>query len=403
VGGSRAGEKGFEARVDAALGRWVGFVERHAGATAWTIVALTLAALALAAGRLGINSDNIRMLGEDLPVRQRHDEFARVFPNLTNALLVVVDGPTPEAARNGAQELSERLLQRRDAFADVYLPGAGPFFERNGLLYLTPEELSDLGDQIARLQPFLIALEREPTIASLTSLVRVGLERFDPADDPAALAAVLDRIGRATVSVYEEYPIAVSWEDLFVRGSALEAATRQVIVAEPILDFDSALPAADALRAVREEAAALAAPALRVRVTGNPALNHEEMLALVWDVGVSGIVSFAIVVGLLWLALRSWRLVATGVATLLVGLVWTTAFAAVAIGDLNLVSLTFAVMYIGLGIDFAIHLGMNYAELRRNGEESGAALRGAMRLVGSSLVLCALTTTIGFYAFLPTA
>jgi hopanoid biosynthesis associated RND transporter like protein HpnN len=402
LGGPRAGESGFERRVDAVLARWVGFVERYAAAVAWAIVALTLVALGIAAARLGINSDNIRLLGEELPVRQRHDEFARVFPNLTNALLVVVDGPTPEAARQGAERLAARLAGRSGDFTDVYLPGAGPFFERNGLLYLTPEELSELGDQIARLQPFLIALEREPTIARLASLVHAGLERFPSAGDPAAMAAVLDRIGHATVSVYEEYPVAVSWEDLFVRGSALEATTRQVIVAEPILDFDSALPAADALRAVRAEAAALAAPELRVRVTGNPALNHEEMLALVWDVGVSGVVSFALVVGLLWLALRSWRLTAAGVATLLVGLVWTTAFAALAIGDLNLISLTFAVMYIGLGIDFAIHFGMHYAELRRQGTQNETALRGATRLVGSSLVLCALTTTIGFYAFLPT-
>ncbi|HEY8495055.1 MAG TPA: MMPL family transporter, partial [Myxococcota bacterium] len=402
MGGPRSEASGFEARVDVALGRWVAFVERRAAATAWTIAALALVALVIAATRLGIDSDNIRLLGEDLPVRQRHDAFARVFPNLTNALLVVVDGPTPEAARSGAQALAERLAARRDAFTDVYLPGSGPFFERNGLLYLTPDELAELGDQIARLQPFLLALEREPTIARLATLVGHGLEHLEQAGDPEQLAGVLDRIGRATVSVYAEYPVTVSWEELFVSGSALEASTRRVIVAEPVLDFDSPLPAAHPLRVIRETAAALEAPDLRVRVTGNPALNHEEMLALVWDVGVSGVVSFALVVLLLWLALRSWRLVAAGVATLVAGLVFTTAFAALAIGRLNLISLTFAVMYIGLGIDFTIHLGMHYAELRRGGADNQAALRGATRLVGASLVLCALSTTIGFYAFLPT-
>ncbi len=402
-----AAPRSAEARLDAALDAWVGFVERRARFVVWSVLAATLMSLAWAATHLGVNSDNIRMLGEDLPVRQRHDEFARVFPNLTNALLVVVDGPTPEATREAADALAVRLSAQPELFVDVFRPGSGTFFERNGLLFRTPEELEALGDQIAEFQPFLVALDREPTIATLTSLVEAGLERFDPATtDPSTWTAVFDRISHATVSVYEEYPVAVSWEELLLRGSALETRTREVLVVEPVLDFDSVLPAADALAAVRTAAAERnaepGAPEVRVRITGNPALNHEEMLALAWDIGVLGLLSFSIVAGILWLALRSWRLLVAALATLLAGLVWTTALASITVGHLNLVSLTFAVLYIGLGIDFAIHLLMHYAEQRRRGVEHRAALRGATRLTGSSLALCALTTSIGFYAFLPT-
>ncbi len=392
-----------EARLDAALDAWVGLVERHARVVVWMVLAVTVASLGWAATHLGVNSDNIRMLGEELPVRQRHDEFARVFPNLTNALLVVVDGPTPEATRRAADALALRLSERPEQIRDVFQPGSGAFFERNGLLFRSPEELEALGDQIAEFQPFLIALEREPTIATLTSLVKAGLERFDPdTTDPATWTAVFDRISDATVSVYEEYPVAVSWEELLLRGSALETKTREVLVVEPVLDFDSVLPAADALTAVRTAAAETSAPGVRVRITGNPALNHEEMLALAWDIGILGLLSFAIVAGILWLALRSWRLLLAALSTLLAGLVWTTAVASITVGHLNLMSLTFAVLYIGLGIDFAIHLLMHYAEERRSGVEHRAALRAATRLTGSSLSLCALTTSIGFYAFLPT-
>jgi hypothetical protein len=72
------------------------------------------------------------------------------------------------------------------------------------------------------------------------------------------------------------------------------------------------------------------------------------------------------------------------------------------VGHLNLISIAFAVLFIGLGVDFAIHLGMHYASLRRDGIEHAEALRDAARNVGSSLVLCALTTAIGFYVFVPT-
>jgi hopanoid biosynthesis associated RND transporter like protein HpnN len=82
--------------------------------------------------------------------------------------------------------------------------------------------------------------------------------------------------------------------------------------------------------------------------------------------------------------------------------VWTAAFAAVAVGHLNLISLSFAVLFIGLGVDFAIHLGMSYASLRRDGLDHATAMLDAVDYVGSSLVLCTLTTCIGFYVFIPT-
>jgi hopanoid biosynthesis associated RND transporter like protein HpnN len=126
------------------------------------------------------------------------------------------------------------------------------------------------------------------------------------------------------------------------------------------------------------------------------------MLGMAWDVGAGGVFCFLFVVFVLYLALRSLRLVAAAVATLLVGLIWTAAFATVAVGHLNLISLAFGVLFIGLGVDFTIHLGMSYAALRRDGLDHPSAAVAAVDSVGSSLVLCTLTTSIGFYVFIPT-
>lgn len=396
-----AASRSAETRLDAVLDAWVGFVGRHPRRVVLGVLAGTILAFGWAATHLGVNSDNLRMLGEESPVRQRHDAFARVFPNLSEALLVVVDGPTPTATRRAAEALEQKLAARDASFRDVFRPGSGPFFERNGLLYRSTEELDTLGDRLAAAQPFLIALEREPTLATLSSLVTAGLsEPTMVAADPALWTALFDRISHATREVHEDRPVAVSWRDLLLGDAAPGAKTRELLIVEPILDFESVLPAAEPLAAIRAAAAELGTPEISVRITGNPALNHEEMLALVWDVGVLGLISFALIAAILWLALRSYRLVVAALATLLAGLVWTAAIASVTVGHLNLVSLTFGVLYIGLGIDSAIHLLMHYAEERRGGLANDAALRGAARLVGSSLVLCAVTTSLGFFAFL---
>jgi hopanoid biosynthesis associated RND transporter like protein HpnN len=88
--------------------------------------------------------------------------------------------------------------------------------------------------------------------------------------------------------------------------------------------------------------------------------------------------------------------------TLVVGLALTAAFAALAVGQLNLLSVAFVVLNVGLGSDYVIHVLLRYRELAAAGRPTAAALVETMRGVGSSLVLCAVTTAAGFYAFIPT-
>jgi hopanoid biosynthesis associated RND transporter like protein HpnN len=396
----------FEARVTSLLCAWVDGVGRHARAVVAAALAITLLLGLYTARNLGVNSDNLRLIAEDLPFMQRHREFARLFPLLSNALIVVVDGKSPELARDGADALARALEARPQRFRDAFVPGGGPFFERYGLLYRSLEDLEEFADRLVQAQPLIAELERGGTLSELARLIRLGLERVGTAGpSPDHWSEVLDRVGSATVAVYDEYPLSISWEDLLLRGSALEVATRRVIVVEPVLDFESLLAARAAIEEIRETARGLGLVperGVRVRITGNPALNYEEMLGMAWDVGWTGLLSFAGVALLLWLAFHSKRLVTATLLTLVIGLVWTAAFAAAVIGHLNILSICFTVLFIGLGVDFAIHLGLNYLDLRRDGADNVAALRGATQICGSSLVLCSSTTAIGFFAFVPT-
>lgn len=396
----------FESRASELLCAWVDFAHQRARFVVTLIAVASLLLGVYAALNLGVNSDNLRLLSPDLPFMQQHREFARLFPTLDNSLIVVVDGQNPELARDGAEALRQALAARPEHFRDAYVPGGGAFFERYGLLYRSVGDLEEFSDQLVQVQPLIAELERGATLSSVVGLIRRGLEQAGKVGPkPEDWSAVLDRIGSATVEVYDEYPLSISWEDLLLRGSALEISTRRVIVVDPILDFDSVFAARGAISEIREAAAELGlAPerGVRVRITGNPALNYEEMLGMAWDVGWTGLLSFAGVALLIWIAFRSKRLVTAALITLVVGLIWTTAFAAAAIGHLNLISICFTVLFIGLGVDFAIHLGMNYLELRRQAQGHAAALRGAVEICGTSLVLCAITTTIGFYSFVPT-
>jgi hopanoid biosynthesis associated RND transporter like protein HpnN len=397
---------GLTAALGEALAGWVDRVHRHAR----TLIAVDLTLTVLLAGfvlaSLGVNMDNKRLVAPDLPFQQAAAAFARHFPLLEDSLLIVVDAETPEAARDATRALSDRLGDADGMFTDVYVPGGAPFFRQRALLYRTPEELDDFVDHLARLQPIIGELSRDQSIGNLARLIRIGLDQERASGtSPEDWARVLDRVGEATVRVFDEYPISVSWERLMLEGSALDPGTRQVIITEPVLEFSRLLAARRPIEVIRDAARDLGLTpesGVRVRITGNPALNYEEMLGLAWDVGYAGVLSFALVTVILFLAFRSLRLVSAAAITLLCGLVWTAAFAAASVGALNLLSIAFGVLFIGLGVDFAIHLGMQYTEAVRRGADSVEAWREAMRRVGGSLVMCTITTAIGFYVFVPT-
>ncbi len=389
------------------LCRWVDAVRTRAGRVLAAVGIATLGLGGFAACHLGINSDGLSLIDPDLPFMRNQAEFSELYPVLDNALLVVVDAETPELAREATDALVERLSGFSEHFDDVYVPGGSRFFEEHGLLYRELEELEEFADAMARMQPVIAELERDASLVNLGRMVRLGLEVLhDEGGDEAAWSSILDRIGRATVTIYSEYPIAVSWEEMLLRGSAVEVSTRRVIVLHPLLDFGSLLAAGSSMRVIRDTAEGLGLVperGVRVRITGNPALNYEEMLGLLWDIGVAGLFCFLLVAAVVYVALRSLRLVVAVVATLLVGLVWTAAFGAASVGDLNLASVSFAILFIGLGVDFGIHLGTRYVDLFAARRSHEVALREAVRGVGGSLVLCTVTTAIGFYVFVPTA
>lgn len=389
------------------LQRWLGWIAERANAVAATCLVLTLAALLYTFSSLGINADNLSLVSKSLESRRNHAAFAALFPNLEESILVVVDGETPALAREATEALAAELEAMGDTFRDVYVPGGGAFFEEHALLYRTVDELDVFADQLSTLQPIIARLERDPSLVQLAELVRLGLASGGDADLGAAQwTALLDEVGNATVSVYEEAPVRISWESMLLAGSDLEIPTRRVIIVDPHLEYERILVAASTIDAIDEairNAGLDALPGVRVRLTGNPALNHEEMIGLAWDIGGAGVFCFALVAVILYFAFRSWRLVIAALGTLLVGLVWTGAFATATIGELNLISIAFAILFIGLGVDFAIHFGMAFTDERRaHGLPSRESLGGAIDAIGRSLVLCGFTTAIGFLVFLPT-
>jgi len=384
---------------------WSGFTCRCAGRVLIMALLLTGGSLYYTAGHLGFNTSTNDMLSSELPFRQTYHIFENAFPQYLNNILVVIDGETPETARDAAKRLAKRLREQPELFKSVYLPRANRFFEEHALLFLKQDKLEQMSEDLAEIQPFLGKLTHDPSLRGLFSMLASAVDAVKDGDE-VEITPILVRVREALQANIEQRRYRLSWEEMMQDEGKVSDQRQQFILLHPNMDFGKLLAAKPAMQAIRAAAKNLhldAEHGLKVRLTGSVPLAHDELISVTRGAKFAGILALILVGIVLTVGLGSFRLVAATLICLMTGLSLTAAFATLAIGHLNLISVAFAVLYIGLGVDYAIHLCLRYRELEDMGMTPETALWQSVQDVGGSLVLCAITTAVGFYCFVPTA
>jgi len=389
------------------LVRWVEAVCRRASIVALASLLATVGAGYYFTANIAINTDVSDMLSPELEFRKLSRALSEAFPQFSDNILVVIDGQTPDLAQDGADALREKLVSEPGLFGDVYDPAGDPFFRRNGLLYLETDELADLGDRLAEAQPFLGKLWRDPSLRGLAGMLELAITESLKGKDAIRIEPVLDAMAETARAQAKGTFHTLSWHDLMLEDPAGKEGgdTRRLLLIQPALNFGTLAPAEAAMSRLRQIARELKMDpdhGLRVRLTGSAALSHEEFQSVEQGMGLAGVLSLVLVLGLLLGCFRSARMVIATLITLIMGLIWTAAFAIAAVGQLNLISVAFAVLFIGLSVDFGIHFGLRYLEEADGGADHARALARAASGVGLGLGLAAVAAAIAFYSFWPT-
>ena len=377
---------------------------------AWLVVAvaaaLTTGAIAYAVTHFAIDTDTAKLISPDLPWRQREAAFDAAFAQRVDLVAIVIDAATPELAEQTAAALAGRLAADTSRFKTVRRPDGGAFFDREGLLFASTDEVRKTTETLIAAQPLLGMLAADPSVrgvANALSTMLAGAQR-----DPAAfemLARPLATLADAFGTAVDGRAPPFSWRTMVAGGTSDPRELRRFVLVQPRLDYAALEPGAGATRAIREVAREVVgsnSAYVRVRLTGPVPLADEEFATLGEGAGVNAAIMLAAVLALLWLALRSARLVAAVLASLAVGLALTAAFGLAAFARFNLISAAFAVLFVGLGVDFGIQYCVAYRARRRANDELRAALRDAGSDVGGALALAAASTAVGFFAFAPT-
>ncbi len=379
---------------------------------AWLVVALSALAGSgfgwVAVNRLDIDTDTVRLLSDKLPWRQREIAFDKEFPQNSNLIAVVVRASTPEQAESATAALTAKLAPS-PLFTSVTRPDGGPFFDKNGLLLLPVADVQSLADSMIKAQAFIGNIAADPSLRGLTNTLALALEGVKRGDtDRASLAPALNGISDALAANLDPYmPLRpMSWQSMLTGRKPSATDIQRFIQVKPVLDFESLTPgkhATDFIRKSAEEIGLTPANGITIKLTGDVPLNDEQFATVSQGLGLSMIVAITLVALLLYGALRSVRMALAIMATLVVGLLGTAAFAALAVGTLNLISVAFAILFIGIAVDFGIQFSVRYRAQRNREDDFARALVGTGRLVGPPLVLAAIAAGSGFLSFLPTA
>lgn len=383
--------------------RWADISYRYA---IWIIlfilVTVTLSSLYVV-NNLGVHTDTTDMLSEDVPFRANHIRYRQSFPQYEDTLLLVLDAPTPEQAHLAAKRFTRHLQNDVTQFPNTYYLTGEPFFEQNGLFYKDLNELSRITDYLAAAQPLIARLANNPTLVAFSSVLKDAVEELRKGRQ-LELEPVFSGVSATLDARLADKSRALSWQAL-LGGEAQKNTYQELIIVQPKLDYSQIFAAEGPIEAIRASAKGMgfAPDAIeKLRITGEVALAHDELNSAMHGAQDAGLLALVLVAVVLMIAFRSVGAIFTIIVSLLLGLLLTAAFATVAVGHLNLISIAFAVLYIGLGVDFAIHFLLRLEEIRKPEQTVSEAVYKTGGDMGPSLLICALTTAIGFYAFMPT-
>jgi hopanoid biosynthesis associated RND transporter like protein HpnN len=371
------------------------------------MVALVLAVAAgfYTARNFEINTDINTLISPKLDWRQRDNQFDKAFDR-DRTILAVVDAPTPELASAATAALVAKLSGDTKHFDSVQSLGSGEFFNKNGLLFLPTKEVAELTGQFEQAAPLIEIMAGDPSLRGLTGALETGLVGIKRGEFKLdSTARPFSMIAETVEDVLKTGSATFSWRALTSDKPLTDSDRRNFIEFKPLLDFNALEPGKDASDAIRQAAVDLNFAGeyhARVRLTGPVPMADEEFATVQDGAVANGIGTILVVLLILWMALHSSKIIFAVFVNLFIGLSITTAVGLMMVGSFNPLSVAFAVLFIGLGVDFGIQFSVRYRSERFKGEDLKGALAKAAERSAVPLSLAAMATASGFLSFLPT-
>ena len=392
-------------QITALVVRAIDFCAQHAWPVIAAAIVLAAASSWYAVTHFSMTTDINQLISTNIAWREREAAFEKAFPQF-ELIVAVIDAPTPELVEEASDALAQKLSEQKDMFRSVHDPRGGAFFAQNGFLFESTDELKPQLTALTQAQRLVQVLAGDPSLRGVIQALQFGLLGVQGGRITLDQMTWALQLGADTLEqINGGQPASFSWRELVQGRKATTSELRHFLNIKATLDYselEPGLKATDAIRKAANDLDFAGKYQARLRLTGPVPMSDEEFATIKENAGLNATVTVAIVLLILWLALRWARIIFAVFFSLVVGLAITAAIGMMLVGTLNLISVYFAVLFVGLGVDFGLQFSVRYRAERHTIDSVRGALLEAGRRAGAPLTLAALATAAGFLSFLPT-
>lgn len=379
------------------------------------VLLISCAAAGYTASCLKFHTKRSDLIDPEADFHKRWIEYTESFGDSSD-IVVVVEGESPQPIQKVLDDLGARLAREPELFTNILYKADTSALRRKGLQYFPPQALAAGLNRLTDYQPVAQgrweAARLDYAVRSTDYRLRNALNTSDPVWGHFALDRA-ERLANSLSGAFQQSGEFQSpWPEIIPGSFSIPALTEKstyllnetgtmgflkvVPVSNQKDDFNGDSKAVDR---IREIIAVVSEnhPEMKIGVTGIPVLENDEMRRSQSDMTLASLISFAAVGLLMFLGFRGFRHPLLAMLMLIIGMAWTFGYTTLVVGHLNILSVSFAVILIGLGIDFAIHYLARYLEQRHHGQPLRPALRETSMSVGTGIVTAAITTALAFF------
>jgi hopanoid biosynthesis associated RND transporter like protein HpnN len=382
-------------------------------------VALFLACILYTVGYLKTDMNRDNLVGTNQKHHQDFLNLQKEFPQQGNDLEVVVESDSLEKNQQFVERIALKMQAETNLFRDVFYQQSLSVMGAKALLFADEEDLAGLKAKLDDALPFIRQFTPTTNLISLFEQINTAF-RTAPRETNAqtesliqALPALTRIVSQCTDCLVHPGAPAPSVATLFIAGSETNTYItfdhgRIFLVRAYVPNAETNGPSArtqdelnglaiDRLRQLLHETQ-IEVPGLNVGLIGEPVLDYDETVQSQKDITFASIMSLVLCALIFIYGYNETGRPVKATICLVVGLVYTLAFTTLVVGHLNVLTLPFVPMLIGLGIDYGVHLITRYEEELRHGKTAEAAITKAMVFTGQGIFTGALTTAGAFLA-----
>jgi hypothetical protein len=377
-------------------------------------LATAVVSLVLTFTRLGFHTSRAELLNPKSDYNQRWIKYTEEFGDKED-VVVVVEGASREAVVPVLDELFAAIAPQRRLFDMVLHSIDLSRIRQKGLHYLQPTELVSIERFLDKMESILRGDWSALNLGNIAGYVTAAMQSGGAPPAPEALLAAQSEIARLSdglaAALGPSGRYRSPWPEMCASGVVpAELASGHLLAEDGRLGFvllrlvgedkESFAQNTEAIDTLQRLIAQVKArhPETKIGLTGLPVIENDEMRSSQSSMTLATVLSLLGVFAVMVVAFGAFRHSLMAMGALMLGMVWSCGCITLTIGHVNILSIAFGSILLGLGIDYGVYYVARYLQLRETSRSTSEAIIETARTVGPGITTGALTSAIAFFA-----